>query len=351
LRPKRGGDLSKAIRVTTNDRKNPRVTLVCKGKVLAPFHAKPKTVNFRVIQRSDGPKTEKITITRGDGGPLDLELLPHKDKSIKTSLKTIEEGEKYELEVTVGPPWPDRQIRDILKLKTGIDKSPETTIRVYGKMEPRVLALPPRLTFPNTTDKMIEQRVRLRWKEPLVAATAAAKKPASPPADAANVASPQGPKAASPAGNKAAPPAGNKAAGNGATADAKAPAPPANTTSPDETALPARRITNATVSNARLDVRVVSEGKNEYVVVQMPAGYTHRTGSCSLTIRTNDPKSPVIRVPVTFRRSGTSRSPLRTTGKVVPPRQNRGHEAKRTTKPGSRKVPAKPPEKPNVAKQ
>ncbi len=62
---------------------------------------------------------------------------------------------------------------------------------------------------------------------------------------------------------------------------------------------PAGKITEATVNNSDLSVSVEEQAGAEVVVLHVPAGFEMRRGErCNVTIRTDDPGVPMLRVPV-----------------------------------------------------
>ncbi|MFH1746868.1 MAG: hypothetical protein ABIG44_07455 [Planctomycetota bacterium] len=128
-----------------------------------PFNTEPKLANFRSIPRDATEQTQTVTITRGDGEPLKLEVIEPKDKKITTNLREIEAGEKYELDITVRPPWPNDSLRGSIVLKTGLEQTPHETIRIYGTVDPRLQANPPRFQLPQDVITETELKVDLVW--------------------------------------------------------------------------------------------------------------------------------------------------------------------------------------------
>lgn len=161
----RPGTISKTVNVTTNDPKNPKVRLTCKGKVLVPFKVAPASIRFQRIERGSPAVSKKVTITRGDGGPLSLAVLPIDHPSVKVSLVEIEPGEKYELETTLTPPWPAKSIRAVLWLTTGVKESPKNRITLIADIEPRVKAVPARIDVPSGLSKEQKVVVQVNWLE------------------------------------------------------------------------------------------------------------------------------------------------------------------------------------------
>jgi hypothetical protein len=160
---KRKGTLRKSIRVVTNDAKNPNPTLQCEGSVKVPFEMHPSMVSFSQVKRSDEAQRKTVKITRGDAGPLALELAPIAHKNIKAALREIEPGEKYELDVELVPPWPSRTVQAYLTLKTGVEQAPQEQIRVYARVAPRLASSPSRFTIPRNMRSDLDLKSRLIW--------------------------------------------------------------------------------------------------------------------------------------------------------------------------------------------
>jgi len=160
---RRSGPFTRTLTATTNDADHHKVTLTCAGTVLVPFQMKPSAVSFGQLARDAGPQQQTVMITRGDGGPLALEVLPPSDPNLRASLREIEPGERYELDVEVTPAWSQGSWRTNLMLKTGIAELPQEKIAVYGYIVPRLRAMPARFTIPRNLPAERELRARLLW--------------------------------------------------------------------------------------------------------------------------------------------------------------------------------------------
>lgn len=159
------GEFSRAITVTTNDPNHPRETLTCKGRILEPANLNPKRLSFGQVSRKAPAQTKKVIITRGDGGPLALKLVPVDLQGFAVQLHEIEAGERYELEVTLAPPLESSRVRANLKLETGLAEAPIITIPAFATQVPRVVAQPRRFTLPAKLDSDYHQVVRLVWDD------------------------------------------------------------------------------------------------------------------------------------------------------------------------------------------
>lgn len=154
---------SKTVRVTTNDLDHLKEGLVCEGRILRPLQITPPRVDFGQIHHYDQPLTQTVTITRGDGGPIAPEILRHEFADMDAQLREIEPGERYELEVTLGPPWPKGEFKYPLRLKTGVAEVPEVRLPLTGGVTAMLTMVPPGFAFPPTLTAESTKTVSLRW--------------------------------------------------------------------------------------------------------------------------------------------------------------------------------------------
>ncbi|HUU83494.1 MAG TPA: DUF1573 domain-containing protein [Phycisphaerae bacterium] len=128
------GDFTKRITVMSNDPKHAREVLTAKGKVLVPFKATPSVANFRDIDNDTSPIPQTVEIKRGDGGPLKLNIVGTGQPGIDAYLEEVRPGEHYRLIIGLTPPMQSGRMRSWVKLSTGIEQMPETTVPVYGEI-------------------------------------------------------------------------------------------------------------------------------------------------------------------------------------------------------------------------
>lgn len=128
------GPVGRQITVTTNDPQQRTAKLQCRSRVLVPFHSNPRYINFLKIEDSTTPLPQTVTLRRGDGGPLSLELVPDRTNSVFADLNEITPGEHYELVIALSPPQRPGKLRSWVRLKTGVEQMPETTIPVYAEV-------------------------------------------------------------------------------------------------------------------------------------------------------------------------------------------------------------------------
>ena len=157
------GEYVRKVTAETNDRTQREVLLTCKVRLLEPFYCEPSTVDFDFVDRDAGSVKKTIKLVRGDGGPLNPELLPPRNKQLSAHLREIEHGEKYELDVEFGPPWPARAMRTTIEMRTGVPEAPESHITVQARFSPRLRADPPRFRIPGEREGETELKARLIW--------------------------------------------------------------------------------------------------------------------------------------------------------------------------------------------
>ncbi len=159
------GDFTKIINVTTDDPNRPKVVLRCRGQILMPMHMTPSRADFGRISRQSPTLYRTIMITAADGGPIAPEVAPRGHGGLDAQICEIEPGRRYELVVSLTPPWDRQRIRSVLRIKTGVEDAPEQMVNVHGSIIPRLTALPGRLRVPLGQPNDIERTVRLRWDD------------------------------------------------------------------------------------------------------------------------------------------------------------------------------------------
>lgn len=159
----RPGPLNRKVPVQTNDRTTPQLMLDCNANVLAAVKVEPINVAFGAIDRTAGPQSRTLTLTRGDGGPIAPRVVSTGNARVTAEITEITPGEQYALVVTAGPPWPNGPLSAAIQLDTGVPEGPRETISVFGSVPPRLTALPNQFAFTGALETDTEASVRLRW--------------------------------------------------------------------------------------------------------------------------------------------------------------------------------------------
>ena len=130
----RGGPVNRSIVVSTNDPTQRQFNLYCLGKVLIPFSRSISSLSFGAIGSEAGPQKRTIPIMRGDGGPIAPTVITPIPSGMEAIVREIKPGERYELEVTLQPPWTAGPFHGLLTLSTGVPEAPKETVRVSANI-------------------------------------------------------------------------------------------------------------------------------------------------------------------------------------------------------------------------
>ncbi len=139
--------------------------LECVANVKAPLKIEPQqdTLNFGAVKRSYPEQKQTITILRGDGGPINPRIASTGHAQIVADLKEIEPGEKYEVDVTLSPPWPNGALRGSMNIETGLTDVPNQAIHVIANVTPRLAANPARFNVRVGQEEKSELVATLTW--------------------------------------------------------------------------------------------------------------------------------------------------------------------------------------------
>lgn len=157
------GKVSKSIQMRSNDRDNAITNLVATLSVASALKFEPSALNLGRIER-DAPEVRRtVKVRRGDGGPINPKLVVSSNSSVHAELREIREGEEYEVDVVVSPPFPNNSFNAVVALQTGVEKSPQEALNITAQIAPRVTAVPS--FFAVLPDEAEEQKIRvqLNW--------------------------------------------------------------------------------------------------------------------------------------------------------------------------------------------
>lgn len=155
--------MTKRVRVYSNDREKPLLTLSCVADVKVALNLTPHVANFGQVERNSEAQTRTISIKAGDGGPINPKIAPTGNQNIETDLREIKAGEEYALDVKIKPPWPNGMLRGRVQIDTGVAKSPQEFITVFARVAQRLSASPSRFNIPPQLTRDLTMRSRLRW--------------------------------------------------------------------------------------------------------------------------------------------------------------------------------------------
>jgi hypothetical protein len=122
-------------------------------------------LNFGQISRLQTIAPKKAVLTRGDAGPISPKLKPFDIAGVEASLKEIEPGERYELEVRLSQEFDGKLGRADLQIETGVPQAPMIKFQVFARWLPRLAAKPRYFSLPMQPSVDTELRVDLEWDD------------------------------------------------------------------------------------------------------------------------------------------------------------------------------------------
>ncbi len=156
----RQGALSKTITVTTDDPQRPQILLVLKGEVRRRFECFPAAVSLGAMLAGSSAKRtiaivnkypEPVIFTRGGKDP----------SGLKMTLREIEKGRRYELDVETVPPLAETPSFQPITLQADLKAEPSLAIPVYGHVQARIALAPRVLMVASPVKRDIRRELRL----------------------------------------------------------------------------------------------------------------------------------------------------------------------------------------------
>jgi hypothetical protein len=133
------GSVQKSATVYSNDRRNPRITLVVKGKIKTLIGLSPgNTVFFKGMADQSGEKSiEMVSNTK----PFHItELESDLGEKIAYRVEAVEDGKRYRL--VIKNQVKEGTYRGFIKAHTDLAEKPEILIRVTGHIEGEIVVRP-----------------------------------------------------------------------------------------------------------------------------------------------------------------------------------------------------------------
>ena len=138
----RQGKVNKSITVMTDDPDRPRIELVLKGEIQTRFEVSPSQAISLGALQSDSVIKRTLSITNKLPEPVVFTLGKAGSNVLKTELREVDKGKRYELDVETVPPLSEATSFDSIVLQTGLKEPPELAIPVSGRVQARVALAP-----------------------------------------------------------------------------------------------------------------------------------------------------------------------------------------------------------------
>ena len=159
------GKTSKSITVKTNDAGRPQVVFQLDGEITLRLDVKPtRAVMFGTVRR-DATVRKTLTITNQGEEPVTLKNAKVDSERLKVSLREVEAGRKYELDVETVPPLTVANIGGKITVETGLKYMPELLIIAVGQVQQRVSLRPQLLTVPQPLGSEFRRQLVVKGEE------------------------------------------------------------------------------------------------------------------------------------------------------------------------------------------
>ncbi|MBX3393725.1 MAG: DUF1573 domain-containing protein [Phycisphaerae bacterium] len=162
------GPLSKNVTVNTNIAgADSTISLQIKGEVWQPIQVTPQAASFgRITAQDSGDKlVRKLTIASNVEAPVTLGEPISSHPKVKASVSTLEPGKRFEVVVTLEPPFESGNINGRVTIPTGVADMPNVEISAYAfvtaaiDVSPTTLILPPSRTADVTRQFYIRSNI------------------------------------------------------------------------------------------------------------------------------------------------------------------------------------------------
>ena len=231
----------KSVTVTTDDPVNGQVRLVLRGTVKQYVEVQPYDVRFGRLTGKEA-RSKVLTITSNVEKPLEINLgAKPANKSFTYEIKEVEPGKKFSLTVTAQPPFEPGRVKDMLKINTNVDQQKTVDVRISAMVPERLDVSPAHVTVPAQRPGQGEKPVRRQ----------------------------------------------------------------VHFTNNGDNNVKLLEATSDDPENIKLTIDMKQDGRDYTILVEMPAGYAPPKTGRTITLKTDDPTKPTIKVPVRGPRART----------------------------------------------
>ncbi|MBI1852679.1 MAG: DUF1573 domain-containing protein [Planctomycetes bacterium] len=155
INPNKPNYLAEWINVNTSSTKMPSKKIMVYGQILEDITCEPKFLSFPSVKKGD--ESDKALLISGSPQiKFHVTKVEKTFSGIETTVKTLEEGSKYELAVKVTKDAPIGRFRDTLKITTDYADQDTVTIYVYGAVKDPSDPDPPAASAPAGTPKQLK---------------------------------------------------------------------------------------------------------------------------------------------------------------------------------------------------
>ncbi|MFQ5502630.1 MAG: DUF1573 domain-containing protein [Phycisphaerae bacterium] len=145
------GMLKKPVTVNSNvSGTGAVITLQLEGEAWRAFDVTPRKASFGRVSRDDiesRPITKKLTIVNNLDTPSHLGNIQSSNPVFTTTLKTVEAGKKYDLEIGLKPPLQSGSNFATISIDSGIEGEPPIEVQVSVYVTSAVDVMPPKISI------------------------------------------------------------------------------------------------------------------------------------------------------------------------------------------------------------
>jgi uncharacterized protein DUF1573 len=135
------GEFDGAIVVFLNDATLPQASLSFTGHIVPPIELSPALAFFVAGQRGQGARAA-IEIVNHESEPLRIEKIEHRTDRFTTQLETLEQGQRYRLNLTLRPDGPSGRSVDTIVITTSSQRVPSLKVDANTYLYERVHTFP-----------------------------------------------------------------------------------------------------------------------------------------------------------------------------------------------------------------
>ncbi|MCH7883723.1 MAG: redoxin domain-containing protein [Planctomycetes bacterium] len=127
----------KSITVESSDPLNPKLRLKVRGEVKRYVDVVPANANFGTLFGGE-PQERVINITNNTDDPLEIKLSPPTTDDFEFTLEEKEPGKRFELRVSVSPPYKPGNLTSVITLETNKKAQEKVTVYARAKVPQRI---------------------------------------------------------------------------------------------------------------------------------------------------------------------------------------------------------------------
>jgi hypothetical protein len=151
------GPVTKNLWVICNDPVHPNPLLTFTATIWKLIDAIPAIATFTFGPDFQTNQTRVIRLVNNLQEPVTLSAPVCTNHSFKTTLKTVETGKEFELEVTVVPPLGPGSVTAPITIKSSSSKMPTVTVTAYAMVQSALTVTPPKIVLSATSLSESEQ--------------------------------------------------------------------------------------------------------------------------------------------------------------------------------------------------